>query len=84
MVKRSYSSAKLTDAFTDSVDSSSTYQVGICGEKRLTLDAGSPAFLSIAYGSDPVLDSLTIEYNESDATEDDVNVYLVRFVPIDR
>ena len=52
-------------AYTDSVDGG-TYATGICGEKRVTLDAGSPAFLTvIADNSDPVLNSFQIQYDAS-------------------
>ena len=34
-------------AFTDSVDATSSYAAGVCGEKRMILDASPPAYLSI-------------------------------------
>ena len=52
-------------AFTDSVDGG-TYSTGICGEKRVTLDAGSPAFLTVVADSvDPILNPFQLQYDAS-------------------
>ena len=50
-------------AFTDSVDNGITYAYGICGVKTVTLNAGTPTFLSITAGTDPINDDSTIALN---------------------
>ena len=58
-------------AFQDSVDQS--YSVGECGEKRISLDPGTPSFLSIELDSvDPVLNNFKIIYDETAATLTDI------------
>ena len=60
-------------AFTDSIDESGSYSTGICGEKRLTLDAGSPVYLSVTHSTEePALDSFTIDYVESPGVTEDL------------
>ena len=65
-------------AFTDSVDDGS-YPTGVCGEKTLTLDAGTPAFLILTQGVDPVLDPFTIDYDQALATEADIGVHTIAY-----
>ena len=50
-------------AFTDSVDSTTTYTKGICGEKTVTLGASTPSFLSVTVGTDPINDDLVIVFD---------------------
>ena len=59
-------------AFTDSVDGGG-YSTGICGEKQITLNPGSPAFLTLVPDStDPTLNNFSIDYDQSAATESDI------------
>ena len=62
-------------AFTDTIDdlNNADYGQGVCGEKRLTLDAGGLAYLSMTYDEDDrVLGSACLDYDESMAFEADV------------
>ena len=58
-------------AFTDSVDVTSTYSLGICGDKLITLDGSTPSFLSL---SDATLDPFKVEYDGDNASESDVGI----------
>ena len=42
-------------AFSDDLDSAGTYTKGICGEKTVTLDPATPAFLSLVIDADDPL-----------------------------
>ena len=50
-------------SFSDSVDATGTYAFGVCGVKTFTLDVGSPSFLSVTPGTDPINDDMTIAIN---------------------
>ena len=79
LVSDDISDSLSVSAFTDSVDGG-IYTTGVCGEKRVTLDAGSPSFLSIALDvSDPTLNPFSIDYDESQATEADVGVHTISY-----
>lgn len=69
-------------AFTDSVDSLTTYPVGICGEKTVTLDVGSPAFVSLTPGTNPILDNFTLDYSQSLATSGDIATHTVSYTVV--
>ena len=58
-------------AFTDSVDSTNTYSVGICGEKLFEL-ISPPAFLSVTLGTNKITDPFTINYDSSKVKESEV------------
>ena len=59
--------------YSDTVDQSGLYYYGACGEKIVTFDAGTPAFIAIsADGTDPINNDLTITYSEAGATSSDV------------
>ena len=74
-------------AFGDSVDGASNiagtgnYAIGICGEKEITLDAGTPAFLTLTPdSSDPILNAFTIDYDETNASEaDDIGIHTIQY-----
>ena len=55
-------------AFTDSVDSAGTYSKGFCGEKRISFDGGTPSFMSLTPGLDPINDVVTIDLDTSGLT----------------
>ena len=50
-------------AHTDSVGGIDDLEVGICGEKKITLDEGTPSYLTLVDGTDPVLDPFSIDYD---------------------
>ena len=54
--------------FSDSVDSAGSYAYGICGVKTITLNTGTPTFLSITAGVDPINDDATIALDSSVVT----------------
>ena len=58
----------MVPAFTDSVDNGVTYAFGICGVKTISLNAGTPTFLSVTAGADPLNDDSTIALNTSVVT----------------
>ena len=67
-------------AFTDTVDTTGVYTTGICGEKLVSLDAGTPSFLTLAKdATDPLNNALTISYSSATATEADVKVHTVAY-----
>ena len=77
---------KLVPAFTDDVDGSQnlantgTYATGICGEKEVTLDAGTPAFLTLIPDStNPVLNDFKIRYDEASAADSDVKTHTIHY-----
>ena len=65
-------------AFTDSVDSAG-FPTGSCGEKRITLDGGTPSFLTIVSGADPVLDPFAIVFDTASPVITDCQVYTVSY-----
>ena len=76
-------------AFVDSVDGARVlaggayYPKGICGEKEMTLDPGSPDFLTISADAvDPILNDLTISYDESKATLSDIKVHTINYTVV--
>ena len=62
-------------AFTDTVEELPIYQTGICGEKRLTLDAGSPAFMKV----DTASSQTTLKFNHLLALGADIKTHLVSY-----
>ena len=49
--------------------------MGVCGEKKLLLDADTtPDYLNVGYGDEVFIDDINIYYVETMATDDDVNV----------
>ena len=67
-------------AFTDDVDGTGSYTLGICGEKKFALDPSTPSFLTMTPGVDPVLDPFTINYSEAFAIEaDDILVHTITY-----
>ena len=72
-------------AFTDSVDSGGLYTAGICGEKEISLNSGSPSFLTItADVTNPTLNDFSIDYDQAAASEADIGItytvaYTVQF-----
>ena len=55
-------------------------EAGICGEKEVTLDAGTPNFLTLTSdATDPILNPFTIDYDESLATYLDVMVHIISY-----
>ena len=57
-------------AYTDSLDGGS-YALGVCGEKRLTLDSDLPAYLTVAYANDPITGDFTFNYDQAPVLEAD-------------
>ena len=39
-------------SFTDSVDDGGSYETGICGEKKMTLNVSTPSYLQLWYSVD--------------------------------
>ena len=66
------------------------FEVGICGEKKITLDDGTPSYLTLLDGTDPILDEFSINYDSLEASDmsdiDTVtvlyNVYFVEYEDI--
>ena len=55
-------------------------EAGICGEKEVTFDAGTPAFLTLTPdATDPILNAFTIYYDESLATESDIMIHTISY-----
>ena len=50
-------------AFTDSVGDTGDFNLTICGEKKITLDEGTPSFLTLTYGNDTIIDNFSINYD---------------------
>ena len=65
-------------AFSDSVDVSGTYTIGICGEKVFAIDSSFP-FLKVTSGANPLVDPLTINFDPTVATEADVGFHIVTY-----
>ena len=55
-------------AYTDSIDETDLYSFGICGEKEVSLRSGSPPYLTLVAGADPIFDDFVINYDETLAT----------------
>ena len=77
---------EIVPAFGDDVDGATnlagtgTYAAGICGEKEVTFDAGTPAFLTLTPdATDPILNAFTIYYDESLATESDIMIHTISY-----
>ena len=66
-------------SFSDSVDTSGTYAFGICGVKTLTLNAGTPSFLSATPGTDPINDDMTIAINTGAVTVAHAQTYTISY-----
>ena len=58
----------MVPAFSDSVDSAGLYAYGICGVKTITLNTGTPTFLGVTAGVDPISDDSTIALDTSVVT----------------
>ena len=59
------------------------YTSGICGEKTVTLDAGSPLFLTLTQdATDPVLNNFIIDYDFSQAIEADIFAHTVSYTVV--
>lgn len=55
------------------MDRSDEYSVGICGEKKITLDSSTPSLLSIVYPTvNPVSSPFTVKFDHTLATNDDI------------
>ena len=65
--------------FSDSVDSAGSYAYGICGVKTITLNAGTPTFLSVTAGADPINDDSTILLDSSSVTIAHAQVYTISY-----
>ena len=61
-------------AFTDSVGDTGDFNLTICGEKKITLDEGTPSFLTLTYGNDTIIDNFSINYDQATATESDLTI----------
>ena len=69
-------------AFTDSIDSSAsgTYPAGICGEKRLTLDSSSPAFVQVKLPSANAATSpASLAFDHTKAVGADIKTHVVNY-----
>ena len=68
--------------FTDSVDSNGDLELGICGPKVMTLDDGSPSFLTLTQdeSQDPANEPYQLTYDDSLATEADVKVHTINYI----
>ena len=68
-------------AYTDSIDATGSHGTGTCGEKRLSLNAGSPSFLSVtpASGASAATDPFLINYNADAATEADIKTHTISY-----
>ena len=73
-------------AFTDSVDLSNNYEIGACGEKIVTFDPATPAFITLQVdATDPILNALKISYAEAQATTSDVEMsHIIRYTVISK
>ena len=70
-------------SFTDSVDAEGRNEKGICGEKVLVLSDEAPSFLSVeADSNDPINGGLTLIYDETKATLDDVGKTFIVFYTV--
>ena len=79
-VKFGTSHSQQVAAFRDSVDAYGSYSLGICGEKAVSLDAGTPAFLSLSADTvDPILNPLQIVYDASSSLETDIGVHTINY-----
>ena len=64
--------------FQDSLDPS--YQIGVCGEKRITLDPGTPSFVHLEIDAiDPIQGNFKIIYDEAVATLADIGETLINY-----
>lgn len=68
-------------AFLDSVDVSNAYEVGVCGIKQFSLEAGSPSFLTASQNNqDPIGGPITIIFDQTEATQAEViQLFTVNF-----
>ena len=67
-------------AFADSVDASNAYPAGICGEKRITLDAGSPVFLTVTVdATNPTTLPFSVIYDNTKAFAADIRTHTVNY-----
>ena len=64
-------------AFTDSVDATSSYAAGICGEKRMILDASPPAYLSII--SISATSPFKVKFNHLLASASDIGSHTINY-----
>lgn len=65
------------------MDDTGTYSTGICGEKTITLDAGTPSFLSLTPDIlDPVLNPSTLAFDSASATGSDIGTYTIGYTVI--
>ena len=67
-------------AFVDTVDASNVYPAGICGEKRISLDAGSPDFLTVTSdATNPTTLPFSISYDNTKAVAADIKTHSVNY-----
>ena len=64
-------------AFTDSVDATSSYTAGICGEKRMILDALAPTFLSIISSS--ATSPFKVKFDHSLETASEIGSHTINY-----
>ena len=78
-VRFNNSDSQKVPAFTDSIDATGTYS-SLCGEKRLSLEANSPAYLSIVADlEDPVTKDFSVSYDHTKATEADIGTHTIDY-----
>ena len=68
--------------FLDTVDTDVAFAYpfaqGACGEKEFDIPS-LPAFLTLTIGTDPLIDPITLHYDDSLATDDDIMVHEIQY-----
>ena len=66
--------------FGDSLDDGGLYTKGICGEKLVSLDPGTPSFLTLAKDLvDPINNDLTLTFDASQASDADIREHTISY-----